>query len=463
MQADSAGAVHFIHNAAPEDHDLKRQYLTLLTPKEVIDICLTLDIHVPVSLKRNIWPADFKAAIASKKNLVPKVEDTPTPIPAMGSLEPKPQAESKTPQPSSGHDEQPVAGPSTQPVPAQPVPSLLPPAQPYGFSTQPAYPHTPYYQAIPSGYPTYSYPYPPPPNGFPPGSYPPPTQPFPPPPPGYPQQHPFYHPSSHPEPPPIPHPVSEDTDLPSYEDMIVEGLNAVNDAEGMAPKDLFNWMAGRYPVQSNFRPSASQALQKAYRRGRFEKGTNGRYRLNPNWEGGNSSTRRATRRPQTANAMPNILHKPRIPALPFTAAPRPPPPQPVTAQASTSTSAAPSSQPTSAKPTPAETPKQTPPVGVPPPKPPNGPYEAAQNLLQTINFGRLFKLEDDERRGMSPVKSEAVTMSLAEHARAELQAQLALLAAQLEELAQQEDASQPLLDASAPKREDENDDDVEVL
>ena len=39
---------------------------------------------------------------------------------------------------------------------------------------------------------------------------------------------------------------------------------------------------------NNFRPSASQALQKAYKRGRLEK-IGGKYRLNPNWEGGNVS------------------------------------------------------------------------------------------------------------------------------------------------------------------------------
>lgn len=87
--------------------------------------------------------------------------------------------------------------------------------------------------------------------------------------------------------------------------------------------------------------------------------------------------------------------------------------------------------------------RQTPPADVPKPKPAvpptNDAYAAAQNILQTINFGGLFKLEDDERRGQSPVKSEPVTMSLAEHARAELQAQLALLAAQLEEIAKEED------------------------
>ena len=58
------------------------------------------------------------------------------------------------------------------------------------------------------------------------------------------------------------------------------------EVEGAAPKDIFLWMESRYPVQTNFRPSASQALQKAYRRGRFEKTPSGKYRLNPNWEGG---------------------------------------------------------------------------------------------------------------------------------------------------------------------------------
>ncbi|KAJ7486013.1 hypothetical protein B0H11DRAFT_2230951 [Mycena galericulata] len=469
MQADSSGLVHFVHNAPPEDHDLKRQYLALLPPQQVIDICLTLDIHVPVALKRNIWPTDFKAVIASMQNIVPKVEDTLTPIPPMASLDPTPppqRAEDQPPKPSSEPkppDKQPTAGPSTQPVP----PLQAATVQQYGFSTQPAYPHTPYYQALPPGYAPYSYPaYPATANGFPPGAYPAAAQTFPQPP-GYPQ-HAFYAAPSHPDSAvPVPTPVSEDTDLPSYEDMIVEGLNAVGDPEGMAPKDLFNWMAARYPVQSNFRPSASQALQKAYRRGRFEKSTGGRYRLNANWEGGNSSTRRATRRPQTSNAAPNGLHKARVPAVPFTAAPRPPLPHSVLPPMypHASTSAAPSSQPTSTKPTPLETPKQTPPVDVPPPKPampPNDPYQAAENILQTINFGGLFKLEDDERRGLLPVKREAVAMSLAEHARAELQAQLALLAAQLEEIAQQEEKDAANSDVAA-KREIDEDYDMEEV
>ncbi|KAJ7442656.1 hypothetical protein FB451DRAFT_1057405, partial [Mycena latifolia] len=414
----------------PPDHDLKRQYLALLPPQQVIDICLTLDIHVPLALKRNIWPTDFRGTIATMQNLVPKLEETATPIPPVGSSNstPNPQGlENKSPQPSTEPkppDKQPTAGPSK--------PSL----QPYGFSTQPAYPHTPYYQALPPGYAPYSYPaYP-----APPGTYPATPQPFPPP--GYPQHASLFAASlHHPESSiPLPNPVTDDTDLPSYEDMIVEGLNAVGDPEGMAPKDLFNWMAARYPVQSNFRPSASQALQKAFRRGRFEKLPGGRYRLSASWEGGNSSTRRATRRPQTQSAVPMAAQKPRAPATsPFTTAPRampmpvpapPPPPRPT--------------------PTPAEPPKPPPPADVPavvPAVPPNDPYVAAQGILQAINFGALFKLEDGVR-----VKSEAVTLSLAEHARAELQAQLALLAAQLEEIAKQEETE-----------EDENDEDMEEV
>jgi len=59
---------------------------------------------------------------------------------------------------------------------------------------------------------------------------------------------------------------------------------------------VFDYMNSHWTLMNNFRPSASQALQKAYKRGRLEK-VGGKYRLNPNWEGGNTS-KRATRRPQ---------------------------------------------------------------------------------------------------------------------------------------------------------------------
>ena len=147
--------------------------------------------------------------------------------------------------------------------PAQPAPAPAPPMQPLypqpGFSPPMAYPHNPYYPAHSAAY-AYPHPaytaYPPIQNGH--------LTPLPPPPEG----------------------VNTD-DLPSYEEMIAEALSSTTDPEGYAPKDLFTWMASRYPLQSNFRPSASQALQKAYRRGRFEKSAGGKYRLNPAWDGGN--------------------------------------------------------------------------------------------------------------------------------------------------------------------------------
>ncbi|CAE6538001.1 unnamed protein product [Rhizoctonia solani] len=90
--------------------------------------------------------------------------------------------------------------------------------------------------------------------------------------------------------------------LPSYEEMIVLALMENQDGEGIAPKDVFAWMSARWPLNANFRPSASQALQKAYKRGRLEKiGT--KYKLNPNWHGG-ATTNRTTRRPQSMAEVP---------------------------------------------------------------------------------------------------------------------------------------------------------------
>ncbi|CCO28440.1 4-alpha-glucanotransferase [Rhizoctonia solani AG-1 IB] len=90
--------------------------------------------------------------------------------------------------------------------------------------------------------------------------------------------------------------------LPSYEEMIVLALMEGQDDEGVAPKDVFAWMSARWPLNANFRPSASQALQKAYKRGRLEKvGT--KYKLNPNWHGG-ATTNRTTRRPQSMAEVP---------------------------------------------------------------------------------------------------------------------------------------------------------------
>ncbi|KAJ7777352.1 hypothetical protein B0H16DRAFT_1853837 [Mycena metata] len=78
-------------------------------------------------------------------------------------------------------------------------------------------------------------------------------------------------------------------------------------------------------TSTNFRPSASQALQKAQKRGRFYKSPNGRYFLNALWDGGNSTTRRATRRPEAITAVPTV-QKPRVNTVPS--------PQPTAAAAS---------------------------------------------------------------------------------------------------------------------------------
>ncbi|KAE9406426.1 hypothetical protein BT96DRAFT_1014926 [Gymnopus androsaceus JB14] len=152
------------------------------------------------------------------------------------------------------------------------------------------------------------------------------------------------------------------------------------DPEGLAPKDLYTWMASHYPVQANFRPSASQALQKAYKRGRFEKSLSGKYRLNSSWTGGNT-TRRTTRRPQTHST--------------HSAASLPPLSSRYVNKTSTSFSQ---------------------------PNELGDAYEAAQHILKALNFS-----------GPSGAGLDA-TMTV-EGVRGQLQAQLALLAAQLSEIA----------------------------
>ena len=215
---------------------------------------------MPHYVKCTVWPPDINAAIAALHTTSPP---SATASPLQGT-------QSSTP----------VVSEPAKPVPSPPMQPLRPPMFPhqsYGFSASTAYPHNPYYPTQTTAYPyphsTYT-PYPPIQNGY----------------------HQPHVPTTYPAPSsvynslmPLP-PPSEGAnvdDLPSYEEMIVEALSNTTDPEGYAPKDLFTWMASRYPLQSNFRPSASQALQKAYRRGRFEKSSGGKYRLNPTWEGGN--------------------------------------------------------------------------------------------------------------------------------------------------------------------------------
>ncbi|KAL9935695.1 hypothetical protein V8E36_005272 [Tilletia maclaganii] len=92
-------------------------------------------------------------------------------------------------------------------------------------------------------------------------------------------------------------PSAAGTTLPSYEDMLVEAITALEAAglahpaptskhagqKGVPPRVLFHWMADRYPLMKNFRPSASQALQKSLKRGRFLK-IGSLYRLNPDFD-----------------------------------------------------------------------------------------------------------------------------------------------------------------------------------
>ncbi|KDR81853.1 hypothetical protein GALMADRAFT_221724 [Galerina marginata CBS 339.88] len=578
-----------IHPPGPQDHDLKRRYLALLPPQQIIEICLAFDVHVSPYIRSTVWPLDFNVAIAGLQKTpqapakeeppkdgeavmnslqspprivsTPTVQDTarttepqppdkerpPTPGPSTAPYTtannesttslpqtsassssattepPRPELTtqsdsanqpepSPTPQPApdiqsaSATESAPVTqtspstqtAPTAQPLTAQPNPTVQPPYphQPYGYA-HPQYPISSYYPQHPG---SYAYPY---------GAYP------------APMQSP-YHPQ-----PPIPYPqptsynhthhpshqqqqqqdgVSPD-DLPSYEEMIVEALTGCTDPEGLAPKDLFTLMSSRYPLQSNFRPSASQALQKAYKRGRFEKSNNGKYRLNPTWEGGNT-TRRTTRRPQTQPSQSTPTTN-STPAPPFTKAPLVHHNHPSTSSQPVTHPSQPYGYPGYAHypgyptaPQPSTTPgtepaaststadKFTPPstkVEVD-----SDAYVAAQNILNAINFGSMYQLAPEERQGgdeqfkeeqqadgdqpsgngveqlLSHVQAmlannaansapDAGTTNLTplpapqaapdgsvEDPRAELQAQLALLAAQLAELAQAEDAV-PLL------------------
>ncbi|KAI0322005.1 hypothetical protein OF83DRAFT_77318 [Amylostereum chailletii] len=365
---------------------LKRTYLTLLPPTQLLELCLAFEAHVPLAVRNSLWPSDLKAAVAGLQHpyATPTSQPPPPPPPPVQNPSiPPPQPPPPTvrnddpPMASLREDEPPQHPPvsedvlrslaavlnaasastsngdssqtnaSTQPtsqtpsatpsLPQQPAASSsgAPYAQtPYGYAqqTQPsskqsAYPHAPYYtQPGYSGH--YPYPYPP--------TY------------GSSQayaasssQQPQAGPST-PRPPlqsryTSKEPVKAHTeDLPSYEDMIVEALLDINDLDGCVPKTLFQWMAEHYPLQSNFRPSASQALQKAYKRGRLDKSATGRYKINASWDGGSTSSRRATRRPQssTHHTLQQSHHaRQNTSSSPFTHAPLPhrpspgPPPQ----------------------------------------------------------------------------------------------------------------------------------------
>ncbi|KAI6147096.1 hypothetical protein BKA82DRAFT_4149533 [Pisolithus tinctorius] len=419
-----------------EIYAIKKQYLGLLPPPQVIDICLTFEAHAPLPVKSSVWPYDIRAAIAAILSKKVQEEsqaqtelDTTTPTEQTSPKARTPHPEASISQPSSPTlDAAAIPSASKSPAATQPPAPVHYPHQPY---YHPSYPHAPYY-APHATYP----PYPPPPHI------------------PYPQNLPAQ-PSLFPSAALAYSPHSLCT---TYEEMIVEALLDCGDPEGCAPKDLFSWMAMHYPLQTNFRPSASQALQKAYKRGRLEKGSNGKYRLNESWEGGNTS-RRTTRRPQTHT--PGVIPGSQATssgASPFTHAPliahgsqmRPPPP----------------GQPPGYPGYPYGYYYQgaPQPASIPIPATDTGEgadaWEAAQSILKAINFGQLLHMSEGDMAGnpgttsterpsassTESLDSQAVSrdravgesgpqVELTGEQRAALQAQLALLAAQLAELA----------------------------
>ncbi|KAJ7159409.1 hypothetical protein C8R46DRAFT_1224001 [Mycena filopes] len=159
------------------DYDLKRQYLALLSSQQVIDICLALDIHVPAVVKHNIWPTNFRAAIASMRHST------------SAAVKPKSASTSRLFDPNLAHT-----------VSAEPS----------------SYLHS----------------------------------------------------------------------------------GPIDTSYWMAPKAIWGWIEEKYRPHSNFRASASQALQKAYKHGRFDKGPNGAYSLNALWVESNAGPPNK-RRPKT--------------------------------------------------------------------------------------------------------------------------------------------------------------------
>ncbi|KAJ7600803.1 hypothetical protein C8J56DRAFT_911328 [Mycena floridula] len=396
----AAHHIHQVQQAQAADYELKRRYLALLPPQQIIEICLTYDYYVPPFVKGPIWPADMNAAIAALSSKAIKIKGEPLMDSLLEPSDSKAEEEAKPPDPAT--------------------PAIVPPAypQPYGPYPNPTF-HSPYYPPHPP-WPGYPYPHP---GGFPP----------PPPPPAARPPIPVVQPTlteqaqQAPQTQQAPQPISVD-DLPSYEEMLVEALTECTDPEGMAPKDLFNWMASRYPLQSNFRPSASQALQRAYKRGRFDKSPTGKYKLNPNFDGA-PAIRRSSRRPQTTA----INHPPPLvqPAnSPFTNSPL---------NKTATYSRYPGYKPSGT----------SPPAGEELLKiDPDDTYEGAHQILSAINIGRLLQIASSAQLtdgklnvnfGQDAGAGQSVQLppieGVEESERAALQAQLALLACQLTELA----------------------------
>ncbi|KIK51549.1 hypothetical protein GYMLUDRAFT_981260 [Collybiopsis luxurians FD-317 M1] len=198
------------------DHERRRLYLSLLSSVQVVDLCLTFDSHTPEFVRATIWPTYLDAAIAASQ------EDPCKP--------PKPTA-SDPPEALSTAPSTPSASDSYQ-------------ARRFAYASQPVYPHALYYLQLSwSTYWQTSY------RGS--------------------------HPCAPPSDPANPSPYRTNTgpanDVPNYEDMFVEALNDdVRDSKGLAPKDLYAWMASHYPVQPNFRQST---IRKAIRHSEWHRGS----------------------------------------------------------------------------------------------------------------------------------------------------------------------------------------------
>ncbi|KAF9267326.1 hypothetical protein L218DRAFT_1074093 [Marasmius fiardii PR-910] len=420
---------------------------------------------------------------------------TTTQTPTLGSSSPAPAPQSQT-QPPAQTQNQP------QPPAAPRPPHLGYTHQPYGFATAgpSPYPFTSYYPPQWGAYPHIRYGFPP----FP-GSHPQ-IHGFPPPPPGTAtpaasttvkpqgqgqgqtqgqarnraqapstpgQPHQGFQPPMPLLPPPMPIPDGGAADdLPSYEDMIVEILSGLGeDSDGLAPKDLWTWMASRYPVQSNFRPSASQALQKAFKKGRFEKSESGRYRLNGGWRGG-SVPRKGTRRPQLQSGLGTSQGRP----PPFTNAPlmrgSSVPPQPsrqsppsTTGMFGYGTFTSTPSNPTSEFQAGTNASGATEEDG--------DAFEAAQHILKAISGG-LLRIDANENEGGNEGPSSSATAGAtllggneSATVRGELQAQLALLVVQLQEIMQDPEeggrsSHQDQTHSQAPQTETRTEDQTET-
>jgi hypothetical protein len=282
------------------DVQLKRSYLVLLPTAQLVDLCLSLDKHVPEHIRPTLWPSDIQTAVDNLQR--PQATSSPSPLPATEpnptSSPPSTNRQDETTATAVSEDAQssntairdlaavlqaaasaqretspPVASSSTAPSVTDPQTQSTSTAPQRSKSAQPAYPHIPFYSMFQNAYPSQQSPYTPylygPYGGAPPA--PPPLS----------NMYAHMYPST-----------SADRrdmlpeDLPSYEDMICEALADIKDPEGCMPRILFLWMSDHYPLQVNFRPSASQALQKAFKRGRLLKGTDGKYKLNPDWSGG---------------------------------------------------------------------------------------------------------------------------------------------------------------------------------